>query len=306
MTGWKAAVVLVLAVLAGCGGGSEEASPLDRWRQKADAACDRAEKAVRESGQARDVGDLDRVMVRAGDIVLGAVDEIEALEVPEEDRATVAPVRETLGEVRESVEAVRKAVEGGDEFDIGVAAGDVRTAGNAWFKTMERAGLKRCGRRAITDAAADELTIPGFVAASADTAIRLHRQVSMLRRLLAETSTDAQRISLWKQTPGVMAFVEDVSANQVPERLDKFRFDAEPTMDLETLAEDAVYWYRRGNTTKARAKEAKFFAVQAKAEKTALKMFQAAGAAGRELLPSLRRAFGSGGDGGDSGGGSES
>ena len=213
---------------------------MDRWRGAADAACDRAERTIREGGQARDVGDLERVMVRAGDVVLGTVDEIEALNVPAEGKAVAAPVREQLREVRESVGAVRKAVEGGDEFDIGLAAGDVRTAGNAWFKTAERAGLKRCGRRAVTDAAVDELMIPGFVAAAAETSIRLRRQVRALRRLLAGASTDAQRISLWKQTPGVIAFVEKGSPNQVPERLDKFEFDAEPTFELEAVAEEAV------------------------------------------------------------------
>ena len=147
MRGLGLTATAVLVLLAGCGGGGEQASPTDRWRADVDAACDRAEKAVREGGQARDVGDLDRVMVRVGDIVLGAVDEIEALTVPKESKATAEPFLEKLGEVRKSVASVRKAVEGGEEFDIGVAAEDVRATGNAWFKAAERAGLKRCGRR---------------------------------------------------------------------------------------------------------------------------------------------------------------
>ena len=293
--GAVAAACLAL-LAAGCGGGSKQASPLDRWRQQADAVCDRAEHAVRESGQARDVDDLDRVMVRAGDIVLGALDEIKALKVPEKSRATAAPVLEKLGEVRESVAKVRKAVEGGDEPAIGVAAEDVRTAANGWFKTAERAGLKRCGRRAVSDAAVDELMIPTFVAASAEKAIRLHGQVSKLRRLLTSEPTQAQRIAYWKQTPGVMAFVDKVEPNQTPQRLDRFDFSfGYRTQDLVTTAEEAVYWYRRGNAAKARAKEAKFFSIERKMERAALKMMEAAGAAGRELLPELRRAFRRGG-----------
>ena len=296
MRGLGLTATAVLVLLAGCGGGGEQASPTDRWRADVDAACDRAEKAVREGGQARDVGDLDRVMVRVGDIVLGAVDEIEALTVPKESKATAEPFLEKLGEVRKSVASVRKAVEGGEEFDIGVAAEDVRATGNAWFKAAERAGLKRCGRRAVTDAAVDELMIPGYTAASVEKALRLHDQVSKLRRLLEATAGVQQRIAYWKQTPGVMAYVDKVDANQTPRRLERFSHSfGYRTRDLEATAEDAVYWYRRGNAAKARAKEAKFFEIERNMQRAALKMLDAAGASGRELLPALRRAFRRGG-----------
>lgn len=296
-----AAAGVLLVLLAGCGGG-KQASPADRWRADVDAACDRAENAVRDGGQARDVGDLDRVMVRVGDIVLTTADEIEALKVPKESKATAAPFLEKLGDVRKSVASVRKAVEGGEEFDIGVAAEDVRATGNAWFKAAERAGLKRCGRRAVTDAAVDELMIPGFTAASVEKAIRLHEQVSKLRRLLAVTAGVQQRVAYWKQTPGVMAYVDKVDANQTPQRLDRFSQSfGFRTRDLTATAENAVYWYRRGNAAKARAKEAKFFEIERKMQRAALKMLDAAGASGRELIPVLRRAYRRGGGGGGKG-----
>ena len=51
--------VLLAAALAGCGGGAKQASPMDRWRADADAACDRAEQAIRLHGQ---VSKLERLL----------------------------------------------------------------------------------------------------------------------------------------------------------------------------------------------------------------------------------------------------
>jgi hypothetical protein len=93
----RLAVACLLAGVAGCGGtAAAEDSELDRRREAADAACDRAERAIREDPPPESVDDLERVMARAGDHVLAAVDDIRALPVPEESRAASWPLCSTI------------------------------------------------------------------------------------------------------------------------------------------------------------------------------------------------------------------
>ena len=83
MRGRAVAAACLATTLAACGGGERQASPLERWRQQADAACDRAEKAIREGGRPTSPDDLERVVVRVGDIAIETAGEIRGLKAPE-------------------------------------------------------------------------------------------------------------------------------------------------------------------------------------------------------------------------------
>ena len=287
----RAAPLLILvAVLAGCGGGGEQASPLDRGRKQADAACDRAERAVRQGGRPETIEDLERVMVRVGDVVIEATDEIRALKVPEGERGRVEPVIEQLQAVRKRVKAVRGAIDGGNVILIGNEADSLRIDGSAYAREAERAGLKRCGRRAVTEALADELETPLFTASAAVSQARFDEQVKRLRRFLAAAPSPGARAKLWDQMGEVLDSYEyDVTS--MPRRLDEVedRFGF-VTMDLEEAMDAAAFHLRSGSpaaAAKARRKEQAAFRGFARLRAQTRALLKASGPAGAEALERL-------------------
>lgn len=278
----------ILVVAAGCGGsGGAQPSPLDRWRQQADAACDRAEKAIRAGGRPTDPDDLERLMVRVGDLVMTATDEIRALKVPEGEKARVAPVLEQVDAVRERVGAIREATESDDFHEVDREADTLRIDGSAYARAAEQAGLKRCGRRAITDALVDELMTPSFVASAAVSQARFDEQASRLRRFLAATPDPAARARLWEQMGGILERFQ-LDTTSLPLRLEKLedRF-AFSESDLVQAMDDAVFHHRAGSPAKARRAEQKAFKGFGSLRARTRAFLRASGPAGEEALERL-------------------
>ncbi len=59
---------------------------------------------------------------------------------------------------------MRDSLDSGNITAIGNESDSMRIDGSAYARAAEKAGLKRCGRRAATDALADEIDTPLFAA----------------------------------------------------------------------------------------------------------------------------------------------
>ena len=79
---------VVVAVLAGCGGDSEPTAQerraaKNKWIQRVDAECRKANDAIADRGWPVNLVDLDRLVVRGIDDAQGAIKAITALRIPE-------------------------------------------------------------------------------------------------------------------------------------------------------------------------------------------------------------------------------
>ncbi len=193
--------------------------------------------------------------------------------------------------VEENVRRVRKVTRTGLDLRITRAAGTLRIDVGRFARTAEKAGLKRCGREAQGNAAADAVAMPSYAAAVAEQTVRLAQQFRRLRRFLGQTATTGERLSLWKQMAGVVDSIDVQSANETPHRVEKldeqgfsYKF-----YDLEALVDDVAYRLGRGDATKARRKEAAAFRLASKMQAHGIELLEATGPPGRKLLPDVRR-----------------
>jgi hypothetical protein len=111
-------VVLSVAVLAGCGGGGpdgptaqEKRAALDKWTRTADAACEKANKAIAKRGWPVNLVDLDRLTVRAVADVQAASKTIRAQKAPAGSEEKVKPFVQSL----EELDATMKQLSGATE-----------------------------------------------------------------------------------------------------------------------------------------------------------------------------------------------
>jgi hypothetical protein len=111
------AVFLSAAVLAGCGGGpsgptaQEKRAALDKWTRTADAACEKANKAIGKRGWPVNLVDLDRLTVRALDDVEAAHRTIRAQKAPAGSEDKVRPFLESLEELDAKTKELSSATE---------------------------------------------------------------------------------------------------------------------------------------------------------------------------------------------------
>jgi len=111
-------VVLSVAVLAGCGGGGpdgptaqEKRAALDKWTRTADAACEKANKAIAKRGWPVNLVDLDRLTVRAVADVQAASKTIRAQKAPAGSEEKVKPFVQSLEELDATMTQLSGATE---------------------------------------------------------------------------------------------------------------------------------------------------------------------------------------------------
>ena len=112
------AVVLLTAVLSGCGGGGpdgptaqEKRAALDKWTRTADAACEKANKAIAKRGWPVNLVDLDRLTVRAITDVQAATKTIRAQKPPAGSEEKVRPFVQSLEELDATMKTLSNATE---------------------------------------------------------------------------------------------------------------------------------------------------------------------------------------------------
>ena len=110
-------VVLLAAVLAGCGGGpdgptaQQKRAALDKWTRTADAACEKANTSIAKRGWPVNLVDLDRLTVRAITDIQAASKTIRAQKAPAGSEDKVKPFVQSL----EELDATMKRLSGATE-----------------------------------------------------------------------------------------------------------------------------------------------------------------------------------------------
>src|SRR5215210_8352722 len=196
MRGSKAAMVLFLAAVAGCGGSdkpsaAEQRAALTKWTQAADAACQKANRAIADRGFPVSLVDLDRLTVRAIADAQAAAKTIRERKPPAGSAEKVAPFVKSLDELDGAMKRLSSATE------------DFRTAKLDEFLpefggTLQRVeaeskklGLRECATHEENIVVPDAVRAPIFAQQLADLDRRLTRRTKRLDA--ASTPKEASR-----------------------------------------------------------------------------------------------------------------
>ena len=201
MTVSKAAVALVLAVLAGCGGGGDKEKPLsaadrraelDRWVTKADAICDKTNQAIADRGWPRDLVQLERLSGDAVGDVRNASRAVQALAPAKGSEARIKPLLSSLkaldgllGQVDETTERYRPAKLNELAGDVGAGLLDVELA-------SRDLGLRKCAADDEHTWVPEAMRAPVFAQQLADLSRRMTKRAKAVARPVS-TPGDAGR-----------------------------------------------------------------------------------------------------------------
>ncbi len=145
----------LLLVLPACSGGEDGQSLEDRraaYVEQAEEVCIASNEQVQELGTPTSIAEIPAAADQAVEIVRSTVDEITALEPPEEDRAEVTekvlePLADDVGRAETYAEEVRAAADGGDSATLlGLVSQVPSTTADVAF--MRDYGLVECAKAA--------------------------------------------------------------------------------------------------------------------------------------------------------------
>ena len=161
---WVAGVLVAVAV-GGCGGdgtptASERRAAMERWRERADAACVRAVEASARRGVPVKVVVVDRIAGSAAADLRRAVTAIRRLEPPPDGAKRVRAVRAAFRRVEQPLATLERWSAVGKKDEMVKAIVGLREG--YWYlqKATERAGLRDCGRPEHRQLAIDGLLAP--------------------------------------------------------------------------------------------------------------------------------------------------
>src|SRR5688500_4170344 len=148
----SAAFLLVLVVLAGCGGGAKDSgddaanrrAALDRWVAKADAACRKGNHAIADRGWPANLVDLDRLSVRAANDVREASVAIQRLAPPEGSESRVKPFVDSLRSLDGLLDKVTDTTEDFKPERLNALAPDLQSGLVEVEKASKKLGLREC------------------------------------------------------------------------------------------------------------------------------------------------------------------
>lgn len=173
--------IAVLAGLTACGGPSEaeRRAAADRWAQRVDAECRKANDAIAGRGWPLNLVDLDRLVARGVTDAQAAIDAIGRLRRPEgSGPAPGAFVRELEG-LRPELDGLNEASEDLEPRALVEAAEGLKPRLAAVEKRAKAAGLKECLSHGERFFVPDAVRAPAF----AQQLVRLDRR--LLRRIRA-------------------------------------------------------------------------------------------------------------------------
>ena len=109
-----------LLVLAGCGGGGDEAEPLSKseWIEQADEICAQADEDIQALGDPTTLDEIGELTDEASGISRDALADLRALRPPEEDQATVDQMLDLVEQQIVIGEQIGEAARNGDEAEV--------------------------------------------------------------------------------------------------------------------------------------------------------------------------------------------
>jgi hypothetical protein len=172
----------VLVGLAGCGGDSkptaEEAKAAkNRWIQRVDSACRKANDAIAERGWPANLVDLDRLVVRGIDDARAAIESVAAVKIPEGAGPRPGAFVKELKALDPELTKLSEASEGLEPAELIKIADALKTPLAEAEKRAEAAGLSDCLTHGERFFVPDGVRAPVF----AEQFARLNR--SVLKRL---------------------------------------------------------------------------------------------------------------------------
>ncbi len=179
------AAVVIMAVLAGCGGpegpsAQEKRAALDRWTRTADAACEKANDAIAERGWPVNLVDLDRLTVRAITDIEAASKAIRAQKPPAGSKEKVQPFVQSLEELDATMKQLSTATE---KFKIARLDKFLPKLGGSLQKVetaSKELGLRECAANGEHIFVPDAVRAPVFAQQLADLDRRLTRRTKRI------------------------------------------------------------------------------------------------------------------------------
>jgi hypothetical protein len=137
------AALVATAALAGCAGSSDERLSREEFVEQATAICDRAEQRIGELDAPASVDDLEAYAREARSITEEGLDDLEALEPPQELEDGFDRYLDQGNDVVEVLEELEQAAASGDEAEAQQLAGELAESADAQQAARD-AGLPGC------------------------------------------------------------------------------------------------------------------------------------------------------------------
>lgn len=137
----RAAVALLLLPLAGCGGGLSKSELV----KEADAICARVNERIAKEPAPKSAADLERLAKRTVEVSDPAIEDMEALEPPEELEADFDRFVASLKRQRALTERIGAAAGEGDTAEIQRVGADAQKAQDEYRRVADRIGFRECG-----------------------------------------------------------------------------------------------------------------------------------------------------------------
>ena len=198
MTALRAAgaVALMVALVAGCGGGpsaEETRAELRRWTAAVDAVCRTTREDIAARGGALDARDLDRVAVRAGDDVRAAIERIRRVPISEEAHPRARRFLAELENVEPRLRDMTETTTDGSLREIGDLGLRLADATKLVLDRADAAGLRDCADTHQFDAVLDAFTAPVYATQIARFEVWFVRELRPLLAYDSRTSAELAR-----------------------------------------------------------------------------------------------------------------
>jgi hypothetical protein len=194
-----AVLLLLTAVLVGCGGGSdgptarEKRAALDKWTRAADAACKKANAAIAKRGWPVNLVDLDRLTVRGIVDVQAATKAIRGQKAPAGSADEVRPFVQSLEELDGTLKKLAGATE---DFKIKRLDKFLPKLGGSLQKVeteSKELGLRECAAHDEHVFIPDAVRAPVFAQQLADLDRKLAKRTKGLNASDASTPQEAAK-----------------------------------------------------------------------------------------------------------------
>jgi hypothetical protein len=157
--------VLVVVAVAGCGGDAEPTAgerraAMERWRERADAACTRAVDEISRRGEPVNAMDVDRIAGDAAADLRRAASAIRRLEPPPGSQRRVRALRAAIGRLERPLGTLERWSAVGKKDEMVKAIVALRDGYSLFQRASARAGLRDCGRPEHSQVAIDGLLAP--------------------------------------------------------------------------------------------------------------------------------------------------
>jgi hypothetical protein len=137
----RAAALVLMLPLAACGGGLSKSELV----KEGDAICARVNREVAKEPDPKSAADLERLAKRTVEISEPAIEDMEALEPPEELQADFDRFVASLKRQRDLTRRIGDAAGEGDTAELQRIGADAQKAQDEYRKVADRIGFKECG-----------------------------------------------------------------------------------------------------------------------------------------------------------------